>query len=282
MRELVARFKELATREIAEMLRRYRKLCRLGDRLSLKRLKWRRAGRVWAADHAKSPGRKGRRARQIFAVRDLASGRQITWQFVPEETAATTIAILEEHFERHGAPLVLKLDNGPAFASSEMERFLERWGVELLASPVRTPSFNGAIERAVGVLKRETRRSARAAGRSAKDWREEDLEGARGVNNARPALGERKRSREEVWSQREWITPQERERFRESVREEELKELSAPRYPRSAGEMSRLERQTIRRRAVTRALRAHDILQVRSRRISELILRLRGAGNVQG
>jgi hypothetical protein len=50
----------------------------------------------------------------IFAVRDLASHRQLAWQPVASEKADEVLRVLADLIREHGAPLVLKSDNGSA------------------------------------------------------------------------------------------------------------------------------------------------------------------------
>ncbi len=54
----------------------------------------------------------------ILNVRDLASRQQLLWLAVAREDAATVVEALADLFEEHGAPLVMKCDNGPAFRAT--------------------------------------------------------------------------------------------------------------------------------------------------------------------
>ena len=73
-------------------------------------LHWHRPMAVWAMDHADPPRPIEGRWPHILAVRDLASGCQLGWLPVLDETAETTIAALQWLFLEHSAPLVLKSD----------------------------------------------------------------------------------------------------------------------------------------------------------------------------
>jgi hypothetical protein len=116
----------LARRELADLLRRYRHVLRRRRRLLGRTLHWTRPGAVWAADFAEPPlpveGCFGR----LLAVRDLASGCQLLWLLVPDESAATAAAALEALFREHDAPLVVKSDNGSGFIASPVEELLAR------------------------------------------------------------------------------------------------------------------------------------------------------------
>lgn len=280
-RALCQRFGDLSTREAGDLLARFRRLRGVVDRTLKKELVWRGEGKVWAGDHATVPQglTPAGVSRKIFAVRDLATGAQLAWRRVVDEEAETTIEVLEGLFEEHGAPLVLKLDNGPGFASEEMREFLESRGVTLLLSPPRRPSYNGAIERSVGVLKADTKRCANERGEDA-EWLDEDLERARWKSNARPSKCDASICRADVWKSRTTITKAERANFLGEVSRQRVELIEAEGYARD--EISRRTRNAIDRKAISRVLCAHGILHHRSRRINELIPRLLGAEMAQG
>ena len=71
-----------------------------------------------------------------------------------EHPVIRTIEVLVELFEEHGAPLVIKSDNGGAFRAADMRAMLREYLVLPLYSPPRTPSYNGACESGIGVIKR--------------------------------------------------------------------------------------------------------------------------------
>jgi transposase InsO family protein len=90
----------------------------------------------------------------------------LTWLSVLDESAETTINALHGLFQEHGAPLVLKSDNGAGFISTAMIRFLKGWRVRSLFSPPYTPEYNGTIEAGNGGLKTRTREEAALPGRA--------------------------------------------------------------------------------------------------------------------
>ena len=110
-------------------------------------LHWLRPGSVWAIDFAHPPHRIDNCFPAIASVRDLASRQQLLWLPVSNETADTTIDALLDLFDEHGAPLVLKCDNGPAFVAQATKEFLRDRSVVTLYSPPYAPWYNGAIER---------------------------------------------------------------------------------------------------------------------------------------
>ena len=54
---------------------------------------------------------------------------------------------------RHGIPSQLRTDNGPQFASAEMECFSKAYGLEHTTSSPRYPQSNGQVERTVRTVK---------------------------------------------------------------------------------------------------------------------------------
>ena len=74
----------------------------------------------------------------------------VTATMLPAHTIAHQ---LESLFARHGAPLVLKRDNGSNLAGDEVDELLDAYGVIALNSPPHYPAYNGAIEYAQRELK---------------------------------------------------------------------------------------------------------------------------------
>ena len=70
---------------------------------------------MWATDFVEQLGGLS----WVFSVRDLASRRQFLWRSVDSPNAATVTAAYEELFREHGAPLVMKSDNGSGFIAVE-------------------------------------------------------------------------------------------------------------------------------------------------------------------
>src|SRR5205823_259248 len=99
----------------------------------------RKAGTVWAIDFAEPPLPVDGCFGYMLAVRDLASGAQLLWLPVADATAGTALAGLESLFREHGAPLVLKSDNGSAFIAKDLAALLECRQVWHLRSPREWP-----------------------------------------------------------------------------------------------------------------------------------------------
>lgn len=108
------------------------------------RVRWKHPNLAWAMDDTQFAGRSG----YIHTVRDLAS----RYQFEPLGGALANgeqvAAHLDTLFRRHGAPLLLKRDNGSNLNNGAVNEVLAHWRVIPLNSPVRCPEYNGAIENA--------------------------------------------------------------------------------------------------------------------------------------
>jgi hypothetical protein len=145
---------------------------------------------------------------------------QLAWQPVSGESAVETCGVLRGLFAEHGAPVVLKMDNGPAFRSEELARMLSPQGVAVFYSPAYTPSYNGSVEAGVGAMKGRTAMQAWLRGASG-SWTWEDMEAARQEANA-ACVGRRESSltRAQVWA----LRPQLNEAARSALGAEVLRQ----------------------------------------------------------
>lgn len=211
---LRANFPDMRRCELADRLARYRSVCRRLFRTSMSRLTWLRTGAVWAMDFVKAPELIDGRFPFLLSIMDLASRFTLLWSPVPNEDATTVLAHLAELFSEHGAPLVLKCDNGSAFLSEALKTFLIRWLVAGLYSPPRRPQYNGACECNNGCLKCQTHHAA-SLGSHADWWSSADTASARATLNTtiRP-WGHRGPNPEDRWRTREPLRAQERSNFR--------------------------------------------------------------------
>jgi transposase InsO family protein len=255
-------FPDLPRCEIIDLQRDYRSLYRRAHRLSIEELAWQRPGRVWAVDHYEPDQLIDGLYPAAIAVRDLATGMQLAWLPVRDQTAETTALVLENLFALHGPPLVLKSDNGSAFKSATLEELLGRYRIHWLPSPPRTPRYNGSCE--AGIASMQTRTSFQAARHARFErWTTDDLEAARcQANELTRPLGHNGPTRLQLWNARQSITEQERDAFQEAVARhyEELQQLdSAPQDPQS--------KHQLRRRVLRRVLLELGILTINRRSI---------------
>ncbi len=249
----------MARREAADLLRRYRRVWKRRRRLLLRILHRTRPGAVWAIDFSEPPLPVEGRYERLLAVRDLASGFQLLWLPVADESARTAHDALELLFRQQGAPLVLKSDNGSAFVAAQFRALVAAWQVCPLFSPPRTPSYNGSCEAGVGWMKTRTHHQAARAGRPG-EWSCDDVEAARLEANetARP-WGHRGPTPEEAWRERAPIVAEERAAFRKAVRRLECGARQQQDCPPDIA-LDPVVQAAVDRVAIRRALAAHGLL----------------------
>jgi len=210
---LRALFPSVSPTILADLLRRYRQVWRRRYRLTGFRLRWHHVGSAWAMDHSEASQPVDGVYPYIFAVRDVASGYQLAWQPVRTTKADEVLAILDDLFQEHGPPLVLKSDNGSAFIAEPTRATMLVAGVSQLFSPAGRPSYNGSLERSNGTLKTYTHQHAVTEGHPFR-WTSQDLEEARRLANtiSRP-YGHAGPSPDDAWRTRTPITAEMRTRF---------------------------------------------------------------------
>ena len=263
---LQGEFPAMARAELQDLLRCFRGAWRGEHERLLHQLHWQQPGRVWTMDHALAPCWIDGCARDLLAVRDLASGQQLLWLPLSEATAASTLDQLAWLFALYGPPLVLKSDNGSAFSAVELRKFLQGTGVWPLFSPVRTPSYNGSCEAGIGSMKRRTAYQAERHGHAGQ-WTQADLETARQQANetARPR-GPKGPTPAQAWQERQDIRPAERQAFAETVGRLQV-EVRRDRALPQDQELSPWQEAAVQREVLRRALVAHDYLLFTRRRI---------------
>ena len=246
--------------ELEDLVMRYRRVWRKRHQYMLHSLHWQRLGAVWAMDFSEAPRPIDGIYPYLLAVRDLASHQQLLWLPVHDMTADTAIEALRSLLVMHGAPLVLKADNGSAFIAEATRDFLLPFGLNLLFSPPHTPEYNGSIEAGIGSLKTRTERFATRAGHPAY-WTSDDVAAARSEANAtaRPQ-GETGPTPDGLWQTRRQITTEERALFQAAVLRQ--REQLGTKEDLSSKEERRMQREAIRC-----ALVEHSILLFSRRQI---------------
>lgn len=252
--------------ELARILRRYRRVCRVRYHYDGRRLTWHRAGAVWALDFVVPPGLVDGRFECVLAVRDLGSQYQLFWQAMTGQTAEVVVYALRALFVDHGAPLVLKSDNGSAFIAELTAELLAQWQVLALFSPPLRPQYNGGCERANSTLRTYTDFEAVGAGHPG-DWASRDLAQALArINHLdRPrGLPPPARTPGEAWEQRTPLTGEERRAFRKTVAIKRCLERTKREIPVDET-LDRQDQAALDRVAVSEALQAHGLLTISPR-----------------
>jgi transposase InsO family protein len=269
---LQGHFTAMPRAELQDLLRRYRELWRKQHERWQYVLHWQQPGSVWAMDFSEAPLPIDGVYPYLLAVRDLASGMQLLWEPVATMTADVTMAALTMLFTVHGAPVVLKSDNGSAFRAAATKSLLQGWGVVPLFSPPGCPAYNGACEASIGSLKKRTAYQAEHAGRPGR-WTSNDVATARQQANevARPwgAHGPRPA---QVWESRQPISRSEGESFQSSVKHMEQEQRAAGGIPMDAN-LEHYQQAAIDREVIRRALVAHGLLLFTRRRVPTPIKR---------
>ncbi len=122
-------------------------------------MQWHLPGTVWAIDGTWLEQRVVGSGRRALIVVEMHTRKTLALESVAGERAYEVERVLAALVEKHGAPLVLKLDNGSAFISLRILVFCALRGITLMHSPVRRPSWNGTCE----VSGRWAKRRAQAA-----------------------------------------------------------------------------------------------------------------------
>jgi len=258
--------------ELEDLLGRYRRLWRRCHPQALHVLHWTRVGAVWALDFAEPPAAVDGHYPWLLAVRDLASGQQLLWLPLAAATAAAVARTLAGLFVVHGAPLVLKSDNGSAFAAEAVAALLAQAGVVPLFSPPYWPRYNGAIEAGIGSLKTRTEQAAARAGHPGQ-WSSDDVATAQAEANAtaRPH-GPTGAPPEQAWQARQPLGAADRRLFQEAVAQAR-QAIDAQASSSKEGPPTVTAEREWGRRAVRRALEASGYLRYTRRRIPPTIPR---------
>ena len=259
-------FPEVLRAELQDLLRRFRRVWRLRHHEAMRILHWQVPGTVWAIDFTQAPAAIDGLYSHLLAVRDLASGYQLLWQPLREPTADETVRVLAMLFALHGAPLVLKSDNGSSFTAEVCQALLHQADVVMLFSPPYWPRYNGAAEAGIGSLKTRTQDHA-ARHDHPQQWSCDDVALAQAQANAtaRPH-GPTGPTPDQSWASRRTITAGERALFQEAVNRHRRDVRIQKGLPLEAP-LSDQEERAMDRQAIQRALVEHHYLLFSRRRI---------------
>lgn len=267
---LKGRYPKVARSAIQRLLRRARYVWQKKNRIVQGRLTWQKPGRTWAMDFTEPASPVDGKKAWVLAARDLSSGNVLLAE--PHEHAdhEASLVALKTLFARHGAPLVIKTDNGGHFRAEAVEAFLRSQGVLLLPSPPYYPQYNGAIEAGMGSIEGHADWAAYLAGRPGQ-WSSEDLVIAKSMANefARPR-GANGPTPKEAWLAREPITDQERAAFLAEYQAQEVIARKESGIEENVV-LARARQDKVDRIAMQRALVEHRILVCQRRVITPAI-----------
>jgi Integrase core domain len=256
---------EVPRAELADLRRRYQQVCQWRRARFRGRLIWKLVGAVWAVDFTEVKEYIGGSDRWILAIRDLASGYQLAWLSFTQATAEGVVEVLLALFLEHGAPLVLKSDNGSQFIAQVTLSLLARWQVLPLFNPPRRPAYNGGLERTHPILKGYTAAAAQAQGRPAA-LLPEDLEtGRQNANRFTRKLGPNGPTADEMWRLRPTIEDDLRQAFEGTLQAERLRARAA-RGLESQAVLGHYQQAAVDRDAIRDALIKHDLLEIEPKR----------------
>ncbi len=204
---------------------------------------------MWSEDGAgfKDRGRK----RELILVQDECSRYKIAHDLCAGPANGQDVCkLLQSAFEKHGAPLVLKQDDGAIFDEHGVRELLVEWGVVALTSPPATPWYNGRMEHAVRDVRGFERAQRQHGVRGSIDDRYEL--GIGDLNENRPRLVLRGLTARDVQAGPR-LASLDRARFRREI-ERETREFKA-------AATSRHERDAPSRRAIERILSRYVLLK---------------------
>jgi transposase InsO family protein len=203
---------------------------------------------MWSEDGAgfRQQGKK----HELLVVQDECARYKVNHRLVAgPANAADVCDYLRQAFEAHGAPLVLKHDNGAIFVADEVKELLDEYGVVELTGPKYYPCYNGKKERSIRDIKSYERAMRRdlpsGTLQSRVDAAIEDL------NDHRPRPVLSGHTAYEVYRQQRRNLPN-RQRFRQDVdrREQQLTREAT----------TRAEMDCARRKAVEQVLIRYGLL----------------------
>ena len=117
-----------------------------------------KANALWGLDATHVGRTDDGRAVEAEITRDIATGTWLTARIGRKANAVEVLTHLESLHDEHGAlPLVLQTDNGSAYTSEMVGRWLKAHKVIHLRSLQRTPKHNPVVERGNRTLKGRAR-----------------------------------------------------------------------------------------------------------------------------
>jgi transposase InsO family protein len=193
---------------------------------------------------------KGRKKELLIAQDEHARFKVNTRLVDGPAREEDVVSYLEEAFERHGPPLVIKHDGDAIFHGDRMRELLDRYEVLELTGPRAYPQYNGKKERSIRDVKSYERALRRS--RQRLSLRQRLAETIHDLNEERPRPVLGGRTAREMFNQKNVELP-DRRRFRKEVDRTEQRLLVTAR--------SRSEQRSARRRAIEEVLLRYCLMK---------------------
>jgi transposase InsO family protein len=164
---LQRKYRECISRRDLQELVRNERLRQVAERREgYDEVKWPGSGIVWAMDDTEySCTHVLDGTLWVHHVRDIGGGYSLQPMSDSMPMRGAEIAAnLDALCSRNGAPLFLKRDNGGNLNTPDVDAVLASHCIIPFNSPVRTPTYNGAMERSQRTLKEELERQLAPAG----------------------------------------------------------------------------------------------------------------------
>lgn len=260
----------MAAGELRELLWR-RRAHDLEDTGARAVLEWLIPGTVWATDFTRlDPDLTSQCSSSeglALVVRDLAAKRVLAVVPAHSENAEVVTRTLSRLIALHGAPLVLKSDNGSGYVAEGTAALCRQHGILTLFSPPGCPEYNGSVEASNAWLKRDLGHLVRRQDEGCE--LADLLEAARTLRNrtGRP-WGASRPTPDEVWATRPALCAGTRRALRRQVATECAEEHARLRGVAREAALSHKEEAAIRREVLRRVLVGRGYLVIRRRGIS--------------
>jgi hypothetical protein len=136
---------QVSRRNIQVLVAQTRRELTARERVAWRHIHWQAPGAIWGLDTTDY------RHESFQMFRDLSA--RYTFPAITDTLGDAVAAHLQYLFDRYGAPLFLKRDNGAPLNSGSVNEVLSENIVLPLNSPPDYPPYNGSIERCQGELK---------------------------------------------------------------------------------------------------------------------------------
>jgi len=151
---LQARYQSvISRRSISQLAREERAKHNIVRRKLCKSVTWKEPNLAWAIDATERGLDEHGQRLFVHAAQDLCTRYRFAPLVAVESKGEAVARHLEKLFQKHGAPLFLKRDNGSPLNHAAVDQVLARNGVIPLNSPAYYPKYNGAVEKGIREMK---------------------------------------------------------------------------------------------------------------------------------